>query len=91
MALDIAKGLAYLAELKYVHRDVACRNCLGMAKTVILYTANGDFVYIFSFIRRKTYVSLFFIRGIFWIFSFYVRYSIPLHLPPIRFHYVGGC
>jgi Protein tyrosine and serine/threonine kinase len=32
MALDIAKGLAYLAELKYVHRDVACRNCLGKAK-----------------------------------------------------------
>ncbi|XP_023326697.1 uncharacterized protein LOC111700109 isoform X2 [Eurytemora carolleeae] len=28
MALDIARGLAYLADLKYVHRDVACRNCL---------------------------------------------------------------
>ena len=25
MALDIAAGLAYLAEQKYVHRDIACR------------------------------------------------------------------
>ena len=28
MALDIASGLAYLSENKYVHRDIACRNCL---------------------------------------------------------------
>ena len=28
MAYDVAKGLEYLSELKYVHRDVACRNCL---------------------------------------------------------------
>jgi len=28
MSLDIARGLAYLADLKYVHRDIACRNCL---------------------------------------------------------------
>ena len=28
MAHDVAKGLAYLADLKYVHRDLACRNCL---------------------------------------------------------------
>jgi hypothetical protein len=30
--------------------------------------------------------------GFFWIFSFfYVRYSTLLHLPPLRFHCVGGC
>lgn len=28
MAMDIARGLSYLAELKFVHRDLACRNCL---------------------------------------------------------------
>merc|ERR1719158_678185 len=28
MAYDIAAGLSYLAEQKYVHRDIACRNCL---------------------------------------------------------------
>lgn len=28
IALDVARGLSYLAELKYVHRDLACRNCL---------------------------------------------------------------
>ena len=28
MAVDIAQGLAYLSEQKYVHRDIACRNCL---------------------------------------------------------------
>ncbi|KAH8251478.1 hypothetical protein KR038_003816, partial [Drosophila bunnanda] len=27
-AMDVAKGLAYLAQQKYVHRDIACRNCL---------------------------------------------------------------
>ncbi len=30
-------------------------------------------------------------RGIFWIFSFYVRYSTLLHLPPLRFDCVLGC
>ena len=28
MAADVASGLAYLSMNKYVHRDVACRNCL---------------------------------------------------------------
>lgn len=28
MALDVARGLSYLANLKFVHRDLACRNCL---------------------------------------------------------------
>lgn len=28
MSLDVAHGLKYLTDLKYVHRDLACRNCL---------------------------------------------------------------
>ena len=37
MAQDIATGLSYLAEQKYVHRDVAARNCLVNAfKTIKL-------------------------------------------------------
>ncbi|XP_066143378.1 uncharacterized protein [Euwallacea fornicatus] len=40
MALDIARGLSYLAELKYVHRDLACRNCLVNAQKMVKI---GDF------------------------------------------------
>lgn len=40
MGLDIARGLSYLAEMKYVHRDLACRNCLINAQRVVKI---GDF------------------------------------------------
>ncbi|CAL8112812.1 unnamed protein product [Orchesella dallaii] len=40
MSLDVARALSYLAELKYVHRDVACRNCLVNASRVVKL---GDF------------------------------------------------
>ncbi|KAG8222593.1 hypothetical protein J437_LFUL002585 [Ladona fulva] len=40
MALDVARGLSYLAELKYVHRDIASRNCLINASRVVKI---GDF------------------------------------------------
>jgi len=40
MAMDVARGLKYLSSLKYVHRDLASRNCLVHAeKTVKI----GDF------------------------------------------------
>lgn len=38
MAMDIAKGLSYLAANKFVHRDIALRNCVMNLKQ------NGDFV-----------------------------------------------
>lgn len=34
-ALDAARGLSYLAQLRYVHRDVAARNCLLSAQRVL--------------------------------------------------------
>lgn len=40
MALDVARGLSYLAAMKYVHRDVASRNCLVNAQRVVKL---GDF------------------------------------------------
>lgn len=40
MALDIARGLSYLASKNYVHRDVACRNCMINAQRVVKI---GDF------------------------------------------------
>ncbi|KAF7994006.1 hypothetical protein HCN44_011275 [Aphidius gifuensis] len=33
-ALDIARALSYLAELKFIHRDIAARNCLISSKRV---------------------------------------------------------
>lgn len=40
MALDVARGLSYLASLNYVHRDIALRNCMiNSAKVVKI----GDF------------------------------------------------
>uniref|UniRef100_A0A8D8NPL4 Gamma-aminobutyric acid type B receptor subunit 2 n=4 Tax=Culex pipiens TaxID=7175 RepID=A0A8D8NPL4_CULPI len=40
MALDISRALSYLAEQKYVHRDVACRNCMVNAQRMVKL---GDF------------------------------------------------
>lgn len=40
MALDVGRALSYLAQLKYVHRDVASRNCLINAQRVVKL---GDF------------------------------------------------
>ncbi|XP_055645042.1 uncharacterized protein LOC129780610 isoform X2 [Toxorhynchites rutilus septentrionalis] len=40
MALDISRALSYLAEQKYVHRDIACRNCMVNAQRVVKL---GDF------------------------------------------------
>lgn len=35
MVLDVARGLSYLAEMKYVHRDLASRNCLVNAQRIV--------------------------------------------------------
>jgi Protein tyrosine and serine/threonine kinase/Receptor family ligand binding region len=40
MALDVARGLSYLASLNYVHRDIALRNCMINSSKVVKI---GDF------------------------------------------------
>lgn len=40
MALDVAHGLSYLSSMKYVHRDVAMRNCMVDCNRVVKL---GDF------------------------------------------------
>ncbi|KAG5898979.1 Insulin-like peptide receptor, partial [Gonioctena quinquepunctata] len=40
MALDVARGLSYLAQMKFVHRDIASRNCLVNAQRTVKI---GDF------------------------------------------------
>jgi serine/threonine protein kinase len=40
ISLDVARGLSYLASLNFVHRDIACRNCLINAQRVVKI---GDF------------------------------------------------
>lgn len=40
MALDVARGLSYLASKNYLHRDVACRNCMINAQRIVKL---GDF------------------------------------------------
>ncbi|GFS16031.1 guanylate cyclase [Elysia marginata] len=35
MAVDVAQGLSYLHSLKYIHRDLACRNCLVHANKTV--------------------------------------------------------
>lgn len=40
MALDIARGLSYLSSMNYIHRDIACRNCMINAQRIVKI---GDF------------------------------------------------
>lgn len=52
MALDVARGLSYLASMNYVHRDIACRNCMINAQRVVKL---GDFGMARSTLDRDYY------------------------------------
>lgn len=43
MCVDVTKGCRYLEEMHFVHRDLACRNCL------VAHRANGRVVKIGDF------------------------------------------
>lgn len=43
IVLDIARALSYLAQHKFVHRDVACRNCLVKKEHGVLTVKIADF------------------------------------------------
>lgn len=40
MALDVARGLSYLNSMNFVHRDIACRNCMINTQRIVKI---GDF------------------------------------------------
>lgn len=43
MCVDVAKGCRYLEEMHFVHRDLACRNCLVSSKNQDRIVKIGDF------------------------------------------------
>lgn len=43
MCVDVAKGCVYLEEMHFVHRDLACRNCLVGGSDVRKVVKIGDF------------------------------------------------
>ncbi|XP_044258516.1 proto-oncogene tyrosine-protein kinase ROS isoform X1 [Tribolium madens] len=43
MCVDVAKGCRYLEEMHFVHRDLACRNCLVSSKDPDRIVKIGDF------------------------------------------------
>ncbi len=56
----------------------------------------SDFIFIFSSLLnyvtlRNTQPYYLFFQGIYIVKDFFVLYSTPFHLPPLRFHCVGGC
>ena len=79
MALDVIEGLNYLHSKEYIHRDIACRNCLvSSSRTVKI----GDFgmtrrvyddgSYVFTRRGELPFIVLFYILS----FSQYSLYSL---------------
>lgn len=67
MAIQIADGMAYIAHKKFVHRDLACRNCMIAADLTVKI---GDFG-----LARDIYESDYYRRG--WRGFMPVRWMAP--------------
>ncbi len=61
---------------------------MGINLEPILYNTFFDYTYESMHRHNSVLRKLLFKGGFFWIFD--VRYSTLLHLPPLRFHCVGG-
>ncbi|MCL4152479.1 UNVERIFIED_CONTAM: hypothetical protein GTU68_056611 [Idotea baltica] len=43
MAVQVADGMAYLVSQNYIHRDLACRNCMVALNNEVTWVKIGDF------------------------------------------------
>lgn len=69
MCMDVTKGCRYLEEMHFVHRDLACRNCL------VSQQVNGRIVKIGDFgLARDIYKNDYYRKEGEGILSFYIQF-----------------
>lgn len=83
MCMDVTKGCRYLEEMHFVHRDLACRNCLVTQQVNGRIVKIGDFglardIYKNDYYRKegegKVYNTIYQSRTIYWKFCVIFRF-----------------